>query len=182
MPFRETLRRVASLINRAVLVKVNNTHKNQKWLVKGMEGQDKEVEVFEPYGWTSQPPVDEKSEVLRFSLEGYEDHTIALGASGANSRPRDAVAGEVIIYTQWDQDNAHRIHFHREKQGISLRAGNNVLHLDNEGLVIQIGENMVRIDADKLSSDQEGVFSGVSVTHHTHSGVKSGLSSTGQPN
>lgn len=182
MNFRELSNRLSSMINRCVLAGIEAGHKNQKWLVRGVESQDKEVEVFELYGSTSSPPVNGQSEALRFSLEGYEDHSIALGATGGSFRPQDLKPGEVVHYTQWDKGSKHRVHFHAEKQGISLMAGDNVLTLDNERLLISIGGNTVVIDANGLTSPQDGTFAGVSVETHTHGGVDTGVGDTDQPN
>ncbi len=138
---KEAARRLSSLVNRVVLTRLDNNHKNQKCLVRGVEEQDKEIEFFELYGITTSPRVDNKAEVLRFSLEGYEDHTIALGATGGNDRPRDAKSGEVILYTRWDKQGSqggfHRIHFMNEGDEIRVTVDKTVIYITRTGVKIK---------------------------------------------
>lgn len=171
------MHRLISMINRAVVLTVNNTSKNQRWIVKGVSGQDKEVEVFELYGITTCPPKGQ-AEALRFCLEGYEDHTIALGASGGIYRPKDARDGELIIYSMWDKDSKHRVELREEKKAINLMSGNNLFSLDDEKLVIKIGNNQITITENDLQSNKDGIFAGTSVHTHEHTG-DSGCTTSG---
>lgn len=156
---REAMRRLSSMINRVVLSRVDNAHKNQKWLVRGVEEQDKEIEVFELYGITSIPRVDETAELLRFSLEGYEDHTVALGATAGSFRPTDANSGEVILYTHWDKSQRHRITLSENGDNIRIQVGDTSLTVSRNG---------VQIVGDLSVNGQTNIYGDLYVHGHTY--------------
>lgn len=179
---QELFHRVAAMINRCVVSGIDNRTKNPLWVVKGVVDQDKEVEVFEPYGMTSSPP--EGAEALRFALEADESHCVTLGATGGSYRPRDGLPGEVIHYSKWEGDTKHRIHFREDKQAIDILSGENAITLNNEqvtatiagnqitldatALTITIGANTFKMDASGFSGTQDATFDGVSVSGHKH--------------
>lgn len=156
---RRLARNIAVMINRNVFERVTKAGtKNQLWLVRGLHDQDKEVEVFEPFGLTSSPPDD--AELLRFALDGHEEHSIALGATGGSKRPRNLAPGEVRLYGN----------------------GNATIQILDDRIVFVVGGNTITMTAGGLVSNQDATFNGVSVATHTHDGVSTGLSNTGQPN
>jgi phage gp45-like len=110
----DIFRRITSLLNRNVVHRVDNAHKNQLLYTLGLIDQEKEVEAVELYGMTAYPVEDIQAELVRFSVNGSEDHTLCFGATGGIYRPLDAVYGEVIYYSYLDKDDKHRIHL---KQG-----------------------------------------------------------------
>lgn len=177
--FRQLIRQIAVLVNRNVFAKVSeDATKNQVWIVKGLHNQDKEIEVFELYGLSTSPP--DKAELLRFALNGHEEHSIALGATGGSFRPRKLLQGEVQLYSQFGQ----YLKMLEEKQGINLQSGNNSVTLDNSKASMSVGGNSFLLDADKfqvtiggntftmtsagITSDKDGEFDGISVSTHTH--------------
>lgn len=107
-------RRISSLINRNVIVRVDNTKKNQLVYTSGLFGQEKEVEFIEPYGLTAYPVEDGQSEVVRFSYNGVEDMSLANFGSGGIYRPKDHLLGETVLYSYLDAEDKHRVHL---KQG-----------------------------------------------------------------
>lgn len=156
---RQLARRVSVMINRNVFSKVENAaSKNQLWIAKGVHEQDKEVEVFEPYGLSTSPL--QSAELLRFALDGYEEHSIALGATGGTQRPRNLQAGEVRLYG----------------------SGNAYIQILGDTINLVAGGNTVSIADAGLTSNKNGTFNGISVDSHTHDGVSTGIGNTGQPN
>ncbi|MGH1542354.1 MAG: hypothetical protein ACRBHB_18150 [Arenicella sp.] len=113
--FSDLFRRVTSMINRNVVARVENKHKNQLIYTFGLYEQEKLVEVIEPYGLTAWPVEDEQAEMIRYSVNGVEDHSLALCASGGKYRPRYAEYGEVIAYSYLDEEDNHRVHLKKDR-------------------------------------------------------------------
>jgi phage baseplate assembly protein V len=84
---------------RVVLSKTDDEKKMQTHQVKSLSGEILEdVEYFQPYGFTSRPPL--KSEAIAFPVGGDRGHLIILAASDRAVRKKEMEEGEVGIYHQ----------------------------------------------------------------------------------
>lgn len=83
---------------RVVLSKTDDGRKMQSHQAKGLSGElFEEIEYFQPYGFTSRPPVG--SEAVGFPLGGDRGHLIITSASDRGVRKKDMEEAEVGLYT-----------------------------------------------------------------------------------
>lgn len=106
-------RKIYLMIGRAVLTAVNNSEGTQKLSMEALKNETiTEMERFEEYGFTSLPL--KSAELLALFFNGNRDHGIVIKAHDRRHRPKDAVAGEIVFYTdEHIKQGGHRIHFKR---------------------------------------------------------------------
>ena len=91
---------------RVVLTKTDDSKKMQSHQAKGLSGEIfEEVEYYQPYGFTSRPPVG--SEAVALAVGGDRSHLVILAASDRGVRKKEMEEGEVGIYHQ----NGDFMHF-----------------------------------------------------------------------
>lgn len=192
---RQLKRRLDSYINRTTLDSVDRSNMADVLVVKGLQGQVKRVELFEPFGFTA--GYLKGAEVLRFSVGGYEDHTVAVGVADKRYKPRDINDGELILYSAEDKENTHRIEF-RQGQIIKAKSGDSssvtlspesfkieigeaTLEMTESSFKITIGENEFEMTAANIETTMDLIAAMVSLQTHVHPGVFPGLASTSPP-
>ncbi len=114
-----TVRRLRALVNRATLVRVDDSAQPQRVQVTALAGERlSDVPRLQNYGFSCHPPAG--SSALLISIAGSRTHPVAILAEH-DSRLRDLEAGEVAIYT--DQGDSIVI----ERGGlIRIKAANRV--------------------------------------------------------
>ena len=91
------LKALKSLVFRGTIKRVNDGMQMQSLTVEGYAGEeDSDVEKFEPYGFTSNPPVS--SEVICFRLGGEREHTIAIMGTQRGKRVKGKLPGVSTHY------------------------------------------------------------------------------------
>jgi len=101
--FRPITNRLANLVGRGVVKGVDDAKKVQELQVRLIDDTEvrDEIERFQEYGFTSNPPTD--SEVVVVFVNGRRDHGLALGAEDRRYRIKNLASGEVAIYSQHGQ-------------------------------------------------------------------------------
>lgn len=95
-------RRVALMVNRAVIVMVNDSLKIQGVQVNLMDGVTRDgVERFQNYGYTSNPHPG--AEAIVVSIGGNQDHGIAIAVDDRRYRFTGLREGEVALYDDLGQ-------------------------------------------------------------------------------
>jgi len=152
-------RRVGLMVARGVLALVNDALKMQSVQVKLLDGEVREMERMQNYGFTSQPHPG--AEVAAVFVSGNRDHGLALAIDDRRYRVRNLQAGEVAIY----DDLGHVVTLSRT--GIMIDGAGHNLSVSNCPQVIVTGGDVI---AD-----------GISLKMHTHGGVQAGSAQTGAP-
>lgn len=94
---REIRGRVRGLIRRSTLGTLNVAGQLQTMQAKTTaDDVDDDVELFEPYGFTSGPPAGSEGLVLR--VGGERGHSVALAFGKRSTRPSGVLQGEVSVY------------------------------------------------------------------------------------
>lgn len=164
---------VRGMIRRVTLSSVDDSGKQQKMTVKGLKGETlKDVVRVQPFGFSSHPP--EGAEGILVALGGRSDRAMLIGIEHPDHRPKAKKAGSSI---QYDAN------------------GNSVL-LDDTALTITgatkakvvVGGNSIEITSSGIVIVGNVTITGTLMNNgknvgstHTHSGVQSGPSNTGQP-
>lgn len=156
-PFDSMKRKIHGLLARGVVLMTTATTKMQGLQLALLDNETSDgVEHFEPYGYTSCPHPG--AEAVALHLGGDRAHCVAVVVADRRYRLQQLEAGEVAIYTD-------------EGDSIILRRGNEIhvttATMRHSGVII---------------SEGDVIAGGVSLMHHTHSGVEPGVGSTGQPN
>lgn len=96
--FRAMGRRVANLVSRAVIRRVDDAKTVQTVQVGALAGETRDgIERFQEYGFTSVPLAGAEGVVL--FVGGYRDHGLMVATDDRNARLTDLEPGEVAIYT-----------------------------------------------------------------------------------
>jgi phage baseplate assembly protein V len=127
---REEIRRVRAkalgMIRRGVLRSSKLTGAVQTAQVATLSDTVRdEVELFEPYGFTSAPPAGSEGVVLHPG--GDTSHPIGLAFGSRSVRPTDLQSGDVVVYSS----SGARIHIHGATGAIEIIAA--------EGQVVALG-------------------------------------------
>lgn len=86
---------------RGVLKRVNSAGAVQTMQVEGLAGESlQDVEYFEHYGLTSNPPVG--TQVVSLPMNGQTSHSIVIATEHGKYRIKGLESGEVAIYTDED--------------------------------------------------------------------------------
>jgi len=100
------------LLGRAILEDVKNTELTQKIQITALnEEVISDMERFQEYGFETYPL--EGAEVLAVFFNGNRDHGIAVCVHDRRYRPKDLVAGEVVVYTDEDATLPFRVQMKR---------------------------------------------------------------------
>lgn len=92
------LNRLANLISRVVLSRVDDSKKMQIVQLTALDGETREnVERVQNYGFTSVPKPG--AEGVAVFVGGYRDHGLVLAVDDRRYRLKDLQAGEVAVYT-----------------------------------------------------------------------------------
>jgi len=152
-------RRVHLMVSRGVLSLVNDVLKMQSVQVKLLDGEVREMERFQNYGFSSQPHPG--AEVAAVFVSGNRDHGLALAIDDRRYRVTSLQAGEVAIY----DDLGHVVKLTRT--GIAIDGGGHNLSVTNCPQVV--------VTAGDVIAD------GISLKSHKHGGVAAGAAQTGVP-
>ena len=99
---------VKLMIGRAVLHVLDDDRKLQAVQVQALAGEVLDnVERFQQYGFSGSPHPG--AECVLLSLGGMRQHPIVVAIDDRRFRPSGLSAGEVVIYTSQDPEEAHRI-------------------------------------------------------------------------
>lgn len=156
-PITSVKRRLHGMLARGVVLMSTAATKLQELQLALLDEETSEgVEHFEPYGYTSRPHPG--AEAIALHLGGDRAHCVAVVVADRRYRLQQLEQGEVGIYTD-------------EGDSIILRRGSEIhvttATMRHSGVII---------------SEGDVIAGGVSLMHHTHSGVEPGGGSTGQPN
>lgn len=92
------LNRLANLVARVVLSRVDDSKKMQSVQITALDGETREnVERVQQYGFTSVP--QEGAEGVAVFVGGYRDHGLVVAMDDRRYRPTGLQAGEVAVYT-----------------------------------------------------------------------------------
>jgi phage baseplate assembly protein V len=162
---------IRNALARAVVSLVDDGRKLQEVQVDLLEGETRdEVERFQNYGFTSNPPAG--AEAIVVFLNGARDQGIAICVDDRRYRLRNLQPGEVAIYT----DEGDKIVF---KRGGTIEVtASTKLSIVAPDVEIS-GDLTVKGDIEVPSGD---VTAGsISLKTHVHSGVQTGGGVTGAP-
>lgn len=158
-------RRVNLMVARGVLALVDDALKMQSVQVKLLEGEVRDMERFQNYGFTSQPHPG--AEVAAVFVGGNRDHGLVLAIDDRRYRVKALQAGEVAIYTD-------------EGDSIILKRGN-LVEVTTETLKIT-ASTKVEIDTPLLQVNNGDIKADtISLKNHKHGGVQAGAAQTGVP-
>ena len=158
--FKKIASRLKGMLNRGYRVDYDPLRKNGWAVMRGVLGQDKEVEVFERFGMTSFPP--EKGEGVGQAMMGVENHTIVNGFTAGVHRPRDVEEGETILYSLIDEqgiggDHRHRIKFTKLHETV-MQCDECIVTQTPEFVDVDIKRKVsVFADEKEIKADVEGV-------------------------
>lgn len=121
---RKLMARVRGVVRRAVIGRVDAEAGTQTLQAKTLADDVRdEVELFEPYGFTSSPP--DGCEALVFSVGADSSHRVAL-AAGDRTRRLAVDAGEVAVY-------------HESGSRLIMRTDGSIEVYPAEGQVVRLG-------------------------------------------
>jgi phage baseplate assembly protein V len=152
-------RRVGLMVARGMLALANDTLKMQGVQVQLLDGEVREMERLQNYGFSSRPHPG--AEVATVFVGGNRDHGLALAIDDRRYRVRGLQSGEVVIY----DDIGHRITLTRN--GIAIDGGGHNLTIANCPQVVL--------------SDGDVIADGISLKTHKHGDVQAGSAQTGGP-
>lgn len=135
------LNRLANLISRVVLSRVDDSKKMQLVQLTALDSETREnVERVQNYGFTSVPKPG--AEGVAVFVGGYRDHGLVVAVDDRRYRPTGLQAGEVAVYAD---------------------SGSRVLLKANGDVEITPGSGLVKVTGD-VQAD------GISLKTHTHPG------------
>lgn len=88
--------RVRNLVGRCVVAAVDDTTKMQTMQITLSAGEDREVERFQNYGFTSVPKAG--AEGLAVAVGGDRGHTVVIAVDDRRYRLKALASGEVAVY------------------------------------------------------------------------------------
>lgn len=157
-----------NLVSRFVLVKADDSKKMQE--VKGelfSEEVKEELEHFQNYGFTSNPPAN--CEGIGLSVNGNRDHVVVICLDSRQYRTKDLAEGEVAVY-----NNAGAKIVLKNNGDIELTTDGNIK--------LNCPDGTLRIDANDIDMVQQGTTMNDFIsTYNTHTHNETG-SVTNQPN
>ncbi|MEF3074134.1 phage baseplate assembly protein V [Methylobacter sp. Wu1] len=153
------MRGIRLMVGRGVLALVNDAAKMQTVQVKLLDGEVRDMERFQNYGFTSYPQVG--AEVAAVFVGGNRDHGLVLAIDDRRFRLKALQAGEVALY---------------DDQGA-------VIKLSRTGIVINGGGHAINISGAAQVNVTGGdvIADGISLKTHKHGGVTAGGAQTGIP-
>jgi phage baseplate assembly protein V len=153
------MRGIRLMVGRGVLALVNDAAKMQTVQVKLLDGEVRDLERFQNYGFTSHPQVG--AEVAAVFVGGNRDHGLVLAIDDRRYRLKALEAGEVALY---------------DDQGA-------VIKLSRTGIVINGGGHAINISGAAQVNVTGGdvIADGISLKTHKHGGVTAGGAQTGTP-
>lgn len=129
-------RKIFLLIGRAILTAVDASKKTTTIQVTGLSGETiTGVEKIDEYGFASNPPVDDSSEVVIAFINGNRDQGLALKVHHRDSKPIDLSSGEVRVY----DNNDNKITLTAEGIEIVDKNGNEILYTST-GIQLKTGD------------------------------------------
>ncbi|MGN0896366.1 MAG: phage baseplate assembly protein V [Succinivibrio sp.] len=178
-------------IERATVTASDNTDKLRQVQVFSMgERTQDEVEHFEPYGFTSEPYTDGKTDVALAHFGEDSTQTVALIIADRRFRIKNLKTGEVCIY----DDKGHKVYLHNDK--IEVDGINDPIEVHTK--------NTVKVDCIKLNAtcsasatitaptitlqgnvivtgtlttNGDTIAAGISLDNHVHTGDSGGTTS-----
>jgi phage baseplate assembly protein V len=93
----QAARLAEGMIRRAVISRINDAKALAVAQLRLLDNEPEPAEVFQQYGFTSNPPVDSEAIVIR--VGGVAEHQIAIATAKRDTRPKVS-AGEVKIYVE----------------------------------------------------------------------------------
>jgi len=94
---RQLVTRLANLVARGVIRQTDDARKVQVVQVEVGEGEVREVQRVQEYGFTSHPPAGGEAVVV--FVGGRRDHGLTVATDDGRYRPTGLEAGEVAVYT-----------------------------------------------------------------------------------
>ncbi len=147
--------RIANLLGRGVITGVDDARKVQELQISGLPGETRdEIEHFQPYGFTSNPP--KGLAVLVAWFNGRRDHGVALGVGDGRYRIKNLASGEVAIYAQAGQT-------------IIMKANGDIEMAPKAGQKVKISADVDVTGTLTASSDV--ITNGKSLKTHVHIGT-----------
>lgn len=126
-------RRIAALLGRAVVARVDAARRMQSLQLSALAGERLDnVEHFEPYGLTARP--EPGAEALLASIGGNREHAIAIVVAQREHRPTNLAAGEVSLYS-------------RHGQRVNLKADGSIELVSGSKIKLQVGGVKLELDA-----------------------------------
>jgi phage baseplate assembly protein V len=140
MRFLQPLKiKIQLMIGRAVLLAVDNTGKTQR--LRLQFGQDEAIERIEriqEYGFDTNPPVADSSEVAYVSIAGNRGLTYVIATQVREFRPSPALAaGEVMMYSKFGQ----KIHL-KTDGSVTIDAGANAVNVTGSDITLTGNVNL----------------------------------------
>lgn len=151
---------IANLVSRAVVGRVDDSAHMQRLQVSVLDGETREGERVQQYGFTSVPL--EGAEAVVLFVGGRRDHALTVAVDDRRHRVTGLAAGEVVVYS----DSGSRV---------LLKANGDIEITPDSGVVTVIGD--VRADGISLKTHTHGpgsyavVAAPGAVTAGTHSGA-----------
>jgi phage baseplate assembly protein V len=140
-------------IGRAVLMAVDNSGKTQRLQLQlyGNELIDK-VERIQPYGFETNPSVEDSSEVVILSPCGSRSLSFVITVQARDLRPKIAT-GETQQYTKF----GNKVHLKADGSVYILSSGNNNINLKADGSIVATGVgNSITLNADGSITAEAG--------------------------
>ena len=126
--------RLANLLARGAVMMANAAGKMQILQVSLLADEKKQLEHFEPFGFTSCPKPG--AEVLAAFLDGDRSHGVVIVAADRRYRVQGLAAGDSALY------DAHGHEIRLTASGIEIRANGSPV-LVNDGDVIVTGGDVI---------------------------------------
>ncbi len=143
--------RVSNMVARAVISSVDDGKKVQAIQLGLLSDETRDdVERFQEYGFTSNPPID--SEAVVVFVGGVREHGLAIGVEDRRYRIRNLASGEVAVYDQTGSK-------------IVLKSNGNIELVPSSGTTTITGDVSV---SGTLTATTDVVGGGKSLKNHTH--------------
>lgn len=162
--------RVRLMLGRAIVRLVDDTRTLQEVQVDLLDDESQDaVEHFQPYGLAVHPHLE--AEALVVCAGGLRSHAIAIAVSDRRFRLRNLQQGEVALYD--DLGNVVKL----GRDAITIVAASAINMTAPDGLTINAD---VTVNG-AIEATGDVTAAGISLQHHTHSGVDPGAGNTGEP-
>ena len=148
------------------------------------------MEHIEPYGFSSEPYTDGKTDAINLFFDDERNHGVVINVADRRYRITQMKTGEVVIY-----DDKKR-HVYLKREGIECKTSATVtaptIMLDGNVIVTGTlitgtkGGGMASfggtVNAKGLIHSEDDITAGsISLQHHVHTGVQGGSENTGTP-